>query len=141
MFTTEWNEDVKLLTTRLASPNRVEDIRDWKASLEEAIAKIEGPFKLLVDMRGYEYNENPDAHQEMRVVVPTLLAEHGLRTAIMELFPEATLEVKESRATAAAVAYVHHNENKMAVYNTLQTLKVEQFFTDRAEAERWILAA
>lgn len=130
-----------MIVSRITSPVTVADVRAWRASLEEELARVPdgGTFRLLVDMRGYEAGNNPEAHQEMRVTVPTLLARHGLRTAILNLFPEAKLDVTAERGvTAEAVAYVHHDANKMAMYNDQLNPTRERFFTDRAAAEAWL---
>jgi hypothetical protein len=135
--------DAPLLITRLSSPVTVDEIREWKASLEREVAKIPdgGTFKLLADLRGYDFSLNAPAHQEMRVVLPLLLARHGLRTALLDLFPESTVEVTAERGvTCTAAAYVHHNVEKMATFNENLERPREEFSTDRVAAEAWIRA-
>ena len=127
-----------LICARLSTPK---EVREWRNTLEEAVGRIPdgGTFKLLVDLRGYEASEDPVAHQEMRAVVPLLLARHGLRTAVLELFPEAKVEIRTERGVRCiAAAYVHHDVNKMAAYNEQLAPSNERFFTDREEAERWL---
>ncbi len=139
MFDT--TSDRNLIVTRLASPVTIDEIRAWKASLDEEVARVPdgGAFRLLVDLRDYESGANREAHQEMRAVIPTLLARHGLRTALLDLFPEATVEIGSERGVVCtAVAYVHHNVEKMEMFNEQLTREREQFFTEREAAETWI---
>jgi hypothetical protein len=130
-----------ILNTRLSSPVTLDEIREWRSSLDREIANVPdgGTFKLLADLRGYDFSLDRDAHQEMRVVLPLLLARHGLRTALLDLFPEATVTVTRERGvTCTAAAYVHHNVEKMTAFNDTLERPREEFSTDREAAEAWI---
>jgi hypothetical protein len=95
--------------------------------------------RLLLDLTGYE-PASLDAHKAMRDVVPGVLVRHGLRPAFADLFPELPdPEVRVERGVVVeAFANVHHDPEKMARYDELIASPTQRFFTDRAEAERWI---
>lgn len=139
MYATSLDGD--LLTTRLSSPVTLDEIREWRTSLDREVARVpeRGTFKLLADLRGYDFSLDKDAHQEMRVVLPLFLARHGLRTALLDLFPEASVTVTHERGvTCRAAAYVHHNVEKMTAFNDTLERPREEFATDRNAAEAWI---
>lgn len=135
-----WDAAARTLSTRLSGPVSEADVRSWEAALAGALARIEdgGVFKLLYDLRFYE-PADLDAHRAMRTVVPLLLAAHGFRTAILDLFEGADLPLTTARGIRClAAACVHHDAGKMTEYERRLGRPTERFFTDRAEAETWL---
>jgi hypothetical protein len=136
-----WDAARRLLVTRLQGHVGVEDVRRWVDSLHAALGQIEdnSVFKLLVDLRGYD-SATLDAHKQMRVVVPGVLARHGFRTALLDLFDPVDVPLTRTRGiTCVAVAHVHHNADEMAEYDRRLCRANERFFTDPVLAERWIV--
>ncbi|HEU4456108.1 MAG TPA: hypothetical protein VFR81_23780 [Longimicrobium sp.] len=135
-----WDSAARTLSTRLAGTVSEADVRRWEAALAGALARVEegGVFKLLYDLRFYE-PADLDAHRAMRTVVPLLLAAHGFRTAILDLFEGADLPLTTTRGIRClAAACVHHDAGKMTEYERRLARPTERFFTDRAEAEAWL---
>jgi hypothetical protein len=144
MYATSWNDTSGVLVTRLASPATAAEVLEWKASLDESVERLPdgSTFKLLVDIRGYEASENAEAHRLMREVVPLFLARHGMRPAVLDLFPEATVEVTAARGViCTAFANVHHDEGKMATYEKRLGRDDQRFFTDPIAADEWLRTA
>jgi hypothetical protein len=138
-----WEPDGGILTTRLQGRVTVEEVKGWAALLAEAIGRIpdDTPFKLLVDLCEYEPAEL-EAHKAMRMVIPLTLAQHGLRTALLDLFEPVALPLQTVRGVrCTAVAHVHHDESKMGEYERRLGRAKERFFTDAAEAEEWLATA
>jgi hypothetical protein len=136
-----WDAARRLLVTRLQGLVGVDDVRRWVDSLHAALGQIEdnSAFKLLVDLRGYD-SATLDAHKQMRVVVPGVLARHGFRTALLDLFDPVDVPLTRTRGiTCVVVAHVHHNADEMAEYDRRLGRANERFFTDLALAERWIV--
>lgn len=137
---TRWDVAAGLLVTRLAGTCDLDDVRRWSASLDEAIAQMEdgSRFKLLSDLTGYEFAE-VSAHREMRSVLPRKLAEHGFRTALLDLFEGVQITLREVRGiSCAAYAHVHHDGWKMNDYELRLSRPIERFFSDRTAAEAWL---
>ncbi len=137
----DWNAATRILFSRLGGTVTVADVRRWEAALAAALGEIEdgGVFRLVSDLRGYE-GADMDAHKAMRMVVPLLLAAHGFRTALLDLFEGADLPLTTTRGIRClAVACVHHDAGKMGEYERRLGRPTERFFTDRAEAEAWLV--
>ncbi len=135
-----WDAAASLVVARLAGTVSVEDVRRWKGSVERALARIEAGsrFRLIVDLRGYEFAEVA-AHKEMRTFVPLTLALYGFRTALLDLFEPLDLALERTRGIICfAAAHVHHDPDKIAHYAQRLARPCERFFTDRGEAEVWI---
>ncbi len=127
-----WDAGASLVVARLAGTVSVEDVRGWKRSVERALARIEAGsrFKLIVDLRDYEFAEIA-AHKEMRTFVPLTLARYGFRTGLLDLFEPLDLALERTRGIACfAVAHVHHDPDKIAYYALRLGRTCERFFTD-----------
>lgn len=130
----------RILTTRLTGAVTTDDVQRWKESLERDVATIPdgGTFKLLLDLRGYE-PADLEAHKAMRVVIPRFLADYGLRPALLDLFPEADLPLRNLRGvTCTAFANVHHDAAKMQNYEERIGRANQRFFTEPDEARAWL---
>ncbi|MNS72371.1 hypothetical protein D3C72_1057800 [compost metagenome] len=140
--TTTWHAETGLLVTRLTGTVSAVEVTAWRDGLHAAIAGLPdgARFKLLYDLVGYEPAELA-AHKAMREVVPRLLAAHGMRPAVTDLFDDAPEpEVTATRGIrCAGFANVHHDPAKMARYEAEVGRPDQRFFTDAAEAERWLL--
>jgi hypothetical protein len=135
-----WNLHLCLLVTRLQGRVESEDVERWAASLNSALDRIEagGTFKLIVNLHGYE-SANLQAHKAMRSIIPLTLAEYGLRTALLDLFPPVDPHIQRKRGIVClAVAHVHHDDGKMQTYARQLGRHNEQFFSDEHAAEIWI---
>lgn len=138
----EWSQTGNTLTTRLSGPADLKHVETWRDGLYRAAAMIpEGTrFKMLIDLRGYEVDEiDQEVHKIQRMVLPTFLVEHNHRIAYFKLYPEADEPAVEKRsASCIAVAHVHHDCNKMDLYNTRLSEPGERFFCAIEQAEEWI---
>jgi DNA-binding transcriptional ArsR family regulator len=141
-YATAWRAESRLLITELAGQVTLETVNAWQEELLETSERIPAgsTFTMLVDLRGYEMGEvERSVHRVMREVIPRLLAAFGFRPGYLDLFePSQEIAVTRQQATCVAVAHVHHDADKMAGYNERLARSNERWFTDRAEAERWI---
>lgn len=138
--TTEWYAHEQLLITRLQGKITGNDVRRWQDSLQAVIETIPDntKFKILVDLYGFEA-ENTEVHKEYRSIIPLLLADYGYRIGYLDMFPEATIELKSKRGIqCVAMANVHHNADKMLDYETRFSKLHEHYFTDPDAALQWI---
>ena len=141
-ISSDWDPETQILTTRLTGNVTVEDVARWEASLQEALAAIEdgGSFKLLHNLTGYELQDMA-AHKAMRLIIPRLLADHGMRPAVAGLFPEIEVTVQKKRGiTCRAYANVHHDVDKMGEYERTLSNAQQRFFTDPQLARTWLLS-
>ena len=132
---------IPLLIAELHGTVAAADVERWRRDLEAQVAAVPdgGGFKLLVDLTGYE-PVDLDAHKAMRTIVPELLARHGMRPAVVDLFAEASdPEVTTVRGVRCVkFANVHHDAAKMADYERRIGREDQRFFSSRKEAERWL---
>ena len=139
-----WDAERGWLVTELRDTVDVAAVETWRAGLMEAVAAIPDgtSFKMLLDLRGYE-PVSLDAHKAMRDVVPSLLVEHGLRPAFLDLFPEAEEPAIRAERDVVCVAFanVHHDPEKMARYEERIATADQRFFTSRSAAEEWLAGA
>lgn len=137
---TTWNAHAHTLVTRLRGAMTIDMVRLWREGLAHALEGLtdDTRFKLIVDLRDYEPGDMA-AHKEMRVVIPLMLAEHGFRTALFDLFEPVDVPARMTRGiVCVAVAHVHHDAGKMEEYNTRLGRERERFFTDYPAAVSWI---
>lgn len=139
---TEWRKEEGILATRVAGVLRKEDVERWSEGLKGEGASIEPgtPFRMLVDIRGYEVAEQDrEVHQAQRVVIPNFLAVHGFVVGFFRLFEaEPEVEADPSKGRCVAVAHVHHDCGKMENYNAQLGRDEERFFCDVGEARAWL---
>jgi hypothetical protein len=118
---TDWQLEERILRTRLSGILQPEDLETWEQQLEDLSRQIPKhfDFAMLVDIRGYEVSEQDKAlHQRQRVIIPTLLARHGFEVGFFRLFEvQNTISLDPERARCRVVAHVHHDCDKMALYN------------------------
>lgn len=143
---TTWNANDGIVHTRLTGIQTLASIDAWEQSLDDVTASIRfaaptQTFRALVDIRGYEVDEQDrDVHQRQRVVVPLWLARHGLTVGFFGLYEvENTIVPADDAVRCSRVAHVHHDQLKMDRYNELLASERERFFTDPAEAHRWLV--
>jgi hypothetical protein len=136
-----WNVSEQQLTTELRGWIELNEVRVWEAGLWLAVDQIpdHSCFKLLADLSGYE-PASLEAHKAMRTVVPTVLARHGMRPAVLELVGEPVeFAVTRKRGLRCiAFANVHHDANKMADYDQAIGRADQRFFADRSLAQQWL---
>lgn len=139
---TTWSPADGILRTRLSGVLRPDELRDWSDGLERASREIGSgtPFAMLVDLRGYEVGEqDPEIHRVQREIVPTFLARHGFEVGFFRMYEvENTIPPDPSLGRCVAVAHVHHDRNKLELYNERIATARERFFWDAEEAERWL---
>jgi hypothetical protein len=143
MSDVHWDAADGVLISHLAGTVNESDVERWKAELVAAVAAIPdgGSFRLLSDLSGYE-PAGLDAHKAMRTVIPLLLAEHGFRTGLVDIVGAEEPTVTTTRGiTCVAVAHVHHDAGKMALYEERVGGATERFFTDSAVALAWVREA
>lgn len=132
--------DQKILELRLSGLLNQDDLRAWQAEIAEAMKQVPShtSFKALVNLHGFKA-DNIDTHKAFRTIVPLLLADYGYRIGYLDLFPEASVELKQTRGIrCVAMANVHQDETKMSLYQQQYSNQREQYFTDPALAVRWI---
>lgn len=140
-ISTRFFQKRQLLITRLCGVLNGQDICRWSASLENAFRKIpdNGKFKILVNLHGFRAADM-ETHKRFRTIMPALLADYGYRIGYLDMFPEANVELKNTRGIrCVAMANVHHEETKMNDYQARFGSDSEAYFTDPAKARNWIL--
>jgi hypothetical protein len=134
-----WDAAGGVLVSRLSGTGCVADVERWKVGLA-AVAAIPdgGSFRPLSDLSGYE-PAGLEAHKAMRTVIPLLLAEHGFRTGLVDIVGAEEPPITTTRGiTCVAVAHVHHDTGKMALYQERVRSANESFFTDAIAAQGWL---
>jgi hypothetical protein len=138
-----WRAEDCLLVTRLQGVVTCADVERWQRSLELALASFAEniAFRLVVDYTGYAFADIA-AHKAMRVVIPQLLSHYGFRTGLFDLVEEPSLLLGHTRGISCiAVAFVHHDEHKMAIYEERIGRAQERFFVDYEQALAWITSS
>ncbi|ULQ51329.1 hypothetical protein [Flavihumibacter fluvii] len=142
MITTEsnWNKATKLLTTQISGLVSLDDVQRWETSLKKALGEIEdgGVFKIMVNLHGFKA-QNFEVHKAFREIVPRTLANYGWRVGYLEMFPEATVELRNERGIRCkAAVHVHQDETKITNYDTHYSSASERYLTDVMRAKEWI---
>jgi hypothetical protein len=136
-----WDAGRRVLETRLTGSATYDDVAAWSDGLARELVSIgDGTrFKLLFDLRGFD-PPDVEVHKAMREVVPRLLARHGLRPALIDLFddgPELAI-TRERGVECTGFANVHHDEAKMKDNEARIAKANQRFFTSRTTAEAWL---
>lgn len=137
-----WDDTLSLLQTELKGPVTARDVQLWEKELQRELDLVPDGrmFRLLLDLHGFE-PVDMEAHKAMRLVIPTILMNHGMRPAFADLFDDAgeiTLK-KERQRRCFAFANVHHDEHKMGQYEIKIGRADQRFFTDAGAARQWLL--
>ncbi|HEV7330171.1 MAG TPA: hypothetical protein VGN63_03955 [Flavisolibacter sp.] len=133
-------KDEKLVITELCGDLNTTDIETWQQSLQEVLHQLEPDtkFKILVNLHGFNAQDF-ETHKKFRVVVPQTLANYGWYVGYLRMFPEAELAIRSRQNIfCLAAAHVHHNETKIRNYADNYSMHNEGFFTNPAEARKWI---
>ena len=137
-----WEAPLHLISTRLSGDLHLDDVEQWQDGLQQAVSQVEDDkyFNLLADLSGYELHDMA-AHRAMRGVIPQLLAAHGLRAAVFDLYPEVKVNLTRTRGIICrAYANVHHDVDKMTEYERALGRANQRFFTDAPVARNWLLS-
>ena len=130
-----------VIVTRLHGTVSRAEVEAWAAALQADVDAVPdgSTFRLLFDLTGYE-PADLEAHKAMRLVVPELLARHGMRPAVADLFPELPppAVTVERGVVVERFANVHHDPDKMGRYEAQVSTPAQRFFTDRSQAEAWL---
>jgi len=140
-FKTEWRDCARILATWLSGPVDLGDVNRWRDDLYDISTHIPAAsqFKMLVDLRGYDVDQIArEVHQVQREIIPRFLAGYKFRVALLDLFEVGELSVPERNAVCTAVAHVHHDCNKMELYDQSLGRPYEYFFCHIADAETWL---
>jgi len=137
-----WDDTLSILQTELKGPVTQGDVELWKKNLHTELNRIPDgrAFRLLLDLHGFE-PVDLEAHKAMRLVIPHILMQHGMRPAYADLFDEpGTISVSMLRNRRCfAFANVHHDENKMGQYEIKIGRSDQRFFTDPTKARQWLI--
>jgi hypothetical protein len=137
---TQWYQTEQLVVTKLSGKVNSNHVQQWKESLDAVFKNIpeHTSFKMLVDLHGFEA-ESTEVHKEYRSIIPLLLADYGYRIGYLDMFPEATVELRNIRGIqCVAMANVHHNADKMQDYETRFSKPHEHYITEPDKAMSWI---
>ncbi|ULQ56967.1 hypothetical protein KJS94_02000 [Flavihumibacter rivuli] len=138
----EWIASAKLIITQISGKASMQDVEQWEASLQEALAQVPeyGEFKIFVNLYGFKA-ENFEVHKRFRNIVPLTLAEYGWRVGYLGLFEEEakSLVISNKRGiTCLAAVHCHQDETKIALYDEKYSSDRERFFIDPVVAGQWI---
>lgn len=138
---TVWDSKLCVLTSSLKGAVSVDDVDEWKASLRAVLSEVPAgtTFKLMFDLHGYE-PATIDAHKAMRAVIPLLLAETGMRPAVIDLFddkPQVDVAIAPN-VRCVAFANLHHDPDKMSRYEEKIAKPDQRFFSDPDAAKAWL---
>lgn len=138
-----WDESAGVLRTTLSGDASVTDVGEWERGLRQVLSTLPPGtrFKLLYDLRGFRPGDL-SAHRAMREVVPGVLAAHGMRPAVADLFdpPPAVTVSHTPAAVCVGFANVHHDQVKMNDYERRVGRPDQRFFSDFEAAAGWLRA-
>ena len=135
-----WHPEQQLIITKISGNVEMEDVVAWEGSLQKALKQVpdNGRFKIMVDLHGFKA-VNFEVHKKFRVIIPQTLANYGWRVGYLDMFPEADVELTNTRGIQCfAAVHVHQDETKIKNYDTNYSKPNERFFTDPAIAYDWI---
>lgn len=136
----DWNQKEKLLTTQISGDAAIEDVKRWEASLQKSLEEISdnGVFKIFINLDGFKA-VNFEVHKAFREIISRTLANFGWRVGYLDMFPEASVELKSERGIVCkAAVHLHHDETKITNYDKNYSRQNERFFTDVYKAKAWI---
>lgn len=136
----KWHSSHQMLVAKLSGKLNAEDVRHWNNLLLRATDNLHdnSVFKIVVDLHGFEA-EDMEVHKQFRTIIPALLADYNYRIGYLDMFPEAKVELNQTRGISCiAMANVHHNVEKMLDYQTRFSKTHEQYFTETEPALAWI---
>lgn len=135
-----YHPTTQVLELRLSGLLNFEDIDTWKLMIMKAVSEIPDntEIRTLVNLFGFKA-ENFEVHKAYRNIIPLLLADFGYRIGYLDMFPEATVELRHHRGIrCVAMANVHQDATKMKDYQERFSNPHEQYFTDQDAAVNWI---
>lgn len=139
-----WDAAARIIRTNLTGTVTVAQVVAWREGLSDVVAQLAdgSTFRLLVNLVHFDPVDIA-AHKAMRSVVPLLLARHGMRPALLDLFDdEEQLAVTALRGVrCTACANVHHDAIKMHHYQQTVGTPEQAFLTDVTAAESWLESA
>ena len=141
---TKWDDKRKILRTTLSGEVNEADIIAWENGLYEEAEKIPAPtqFKVIIDFRNYK-SLNIPIHQKQRKVMPYFLRKYGHKVAFVKLYNNESSEHALSgglETSILKVAHIHHDVEKMRLFEEQIGNERERFFSDLKAAEAWIEA-
>jgi hypothetical protein len=136
LFGSGWEPENGILATRLSGLPTREDVVRWEAGLRAALADSgTASLRILVDLHGYDAVEVPwDVHRRQREVVPRLLRALGHLPGV------GSRSGADRPPRVLAVAHVHHDRDRMALYEATLASASERYFSDHAQALAWLRA-
>ena len=139
-FYTRWDENRKILETRLSGEVNTTDIKNWSYQLV-ATAKFipdNTEFKMLVNLCCFEPGDLI-THKEFRTVIPKFLLQCGYSIGYLKLLPAESNIEKSRSISCVKVATVHHDEKEMSYYNRRFESKIEKYFIDETASKKWLI--
>jgi hypothetical protein len=140
-YEVKWDAEALLLTTRVRRALSIDEVNEYSTTLARALAEVPDgtSFRWLSNSTGYEPLANRAAHAVYRSILPKTLAEHGLRTSLFDLY-EADVAVRHERdVTCRTIAHVHHDTEKMKIFDERLGRENERYFSDENSARDWLL--
>ncbi len=135
-----WLPEQQLILTRISGQVNALDVSNWENTLMDALDEIpdNGVFKIMVDLYGFKA-ENFEVHKQFRTIIPATLANYGWRVGYIDMFPEASITLHNTRGIRClAAVHVHQDESKIKNYDENFSRLNERFFTDPVIAREWI---
>jgi hypothetical protein len=136
-----WEGQGEFLSTRVRRALSVDEANEYSRVLDMAIARLlpGTGFVWLSNSSGYEPLANRGGHAVYRSILPKVLAEHGLRTSLLDMYEGEVLIEHSFEVTCRAVAHVHHDADKMAIFDGRFGRANERYFSDEDLARDWLL--
>jgi hypothetical protein len=140
-FDVIWDASLLLLTTRIGRSLSLEEVAAYKYNLAAAIDAIASgtSFRWLSNARGYEPLANREAHAVYRSILSKTLAGHGFRTSLLDLHDGDVVVTCVRDVTCRALAHLHHDVEKMTIFNERFGRENERYFSDENAAYLWLL--
>ncbi len=138
--TSSWLPEQQLILTRISGLANAQDVSKWENTLIDALDEIpdNGVFKIMMDLHGFKA-ENFEVHKQFRTIIPATLVNYGWRVGYIDLFPEASITLRNTRGIQClAAVHVHQDESKIKNYDENFSRANERFFTDPLKAREWI---
>jgi hypothetical protein len=140
-FDVMWDAPQALLTTRVRRALSLEEVAEYEDVLARTIGAIAPgtSFLWLSDAMGYEPFADRAAHARYRSILPKMLAEHGFRASLLDLFDAEVVITSARGVICRAIAHVHHDAEKIAIFDERFGRHNERYFSNEEVARMWLL--
>jgi len=137
----QWNDKSKIFEVHISGVVNSSEVMNWELKIlnEFSRMKKDEKFFFLYDSTNYGF-DTIQTHKYYREIIPGILIQYGCRLSFIsdaEFNAMHNKEKGESRV-CIGVALVHHDAEKMKIYDTTYGSDTERYFNDIDKARKWI---